>query len=109
MSVSDFETFWKSYPRKVGKDAALKAWNKKKPNLDEVLKALEWQTQSAQWLKDGGQFIPHPATYLNQGRWKDEPCVIESKPVIRNKSHFMSDDQFNDWLFGDVNGKLSTG
>ena len=36
-----FKIFWSAYPKKVGKDAALKAWNKKKPNIDEVLKALE--------------------------------------------------------------------
>lgn len=37
-----------------------------------ILAALRWQALSEQWQRDGGQFIPHPATYLNQGRWKDE-------------------------------------
>ena len=69
---STFLDFWKAYPKKVGKDLALKTWHKKKPNLDEVLMALEWQTKSQQW-KDG--FIPNPATYLNEGRWQDEPVV----------------------------------
>lgn len=105
--MNDFETFWKSYPRKVGKDAALKAWNKKKPNIDEVLKALEWQTQSAQWLKDGGQFIPHPATYLNQGRWQDEPENVKQKINIKNKGHMMTDEQFTNWLTGGTNGQLA--
>ena len=27
---------------------------------------------SAQWQRDNGQYIPHPATWLNQGRWDDE-------------------------------------
>jgi hypothetical protein len=25
-----------------------------------------------QWLKDKGQFIPHPTTYLNNAGWLDE-------------------------------------
>ena len=72
-SVSAFDTFWAAYPKKTGKTAAQKAWQKAKPVLAEVLAALTWQVDSDQWRKDGGQFIPNPATYLNQGRWQDEP------------------------------------
>lgn len=70
-----FESFWKAYPRKVGKDEARKAFDKRKPTpelLNALLAAIEVQRQSLPWLKDGGQFIPHPATWLNQGRWQDE-------------------------------------
>ena len=28
--------------------------------------------QDPQWTKDGGAFIPHPSSYLNQQRWNDE-------------------------------------
>ena len=68
----DFLTFWKAYPRKVGKLAAIKAWLRQKPPIDAVLAALEWQRGDEQWVKDGGQFIPHPSTYLNNRRWEDE-------------------------------------
>lgn len=37
-----------------------------------MLAALAQQKKSPQWVKDGGEFIPHPATWLNQGRWQDE-------------------------------------
>jgi uncharacterized protein YdaU (DUF1376 family) len=70
---SDFDEFWKNYPKKTGKDIALKSWLKLKPNINEVLKALAWQIESDQWQEKDGKFIPNPATYLNQGRWKDEP------------------------------------
>jgi hypothetical protein len=74
----DFEDFWKAYPRKVGKGAAFKAWKKEDPDLADVLQALEWQIKQNQWVKDGGQFIPHPATWLNQRRWEDEAAP---KPI----------------------------
>jgi hypothetical protein len=74
-----FHEFWNHYPKKVGKDAAQKAWTKKKPKVDEVIKALSWQVESAGWTKSNGDFIPNPATYLNEGRWKDEP-VSEGVP-----------------------------
>ena len=71
----EFLDFWKAYPKKVGKDKALSAWNKKKPPLIEVLQALQWQTISDGWIKDNGKYIPNPATYLNDGRWQDEPPI----------------------------------
>lgn len=67
-----FERFWKIYPRKIGKGAAEKAWARMKPPVDTVLAAVEAQGHSEQWQRDGGQFIPYPATWLNQKRWEDE-------------------------------------
>ena len=69
----DLLTFWTIYPRKVGKPAALKAWLRQKPPIGAVLASLDWQRAGDQWVKDGGQFIPHPSTYLNNRRWEDEP------------------------------------
>ena len=69
----EFAAFWSAYPRKTGKGAALRIWVKMRPPLDAVITALDWQRQSADWTKDGGQFIPHPSTYLNERRWEDEP------------------------------------
>lgn len=68
----DFESFWTLYPAKVGKDAALRAWKKRKrsgdlPSLPELTEAI-------------GKYIHHkpadreycnPSTWLNQGRWQD--------------------------------------
>jgi hypothetical protein len=70
-----FGMFWEAYPRKAGKPASEKAFAKVRPSglvFDAILKAIEAQKRSAQWTKDGGQFIPYPATWLNQRRWEDE-------------------------------------
>lgn len=71
-----FNRFWKAYPKKVGKGAAECSFKKFKPDtelLNSMLKALEIQRRSDQWNRDGGQYIPNPATWLNQKRWEDEP------------------------------------
>jgi hypothetical protein len=70
-----FEAFWSSYPKKAGKDAAKKAFAKRNPDqtlTNKMIDAVRLHKQSESWMKDGGQFIPHPATWLNQGRWMDE-------------------------------------
>lgn len=71
-----FDAFWTAYPKKVGKGNAEKVWMKLKPDqdlMDRILQALAWQRKQDQWVKDDGQFIPHPATWLNQKRWEDQP------------------------------------
>ena len=37
-----------------------------------MIAAIAEQEKSEQWQKEGGQFVPNPATWLNQGRWDDE-------------------------------------
>jgi len=69
----DFLTFWAAYPRKVGKGSAWRAWKHERPSLAVVLESLSWQVTQPQWTKDGGTYVPHPATWLNQRRWEDEP------------------------------------
>jgi len=71
--TADFDAFWAAYPRKVGKGAALRKWTHVKPPLAKVLEAISWQRATPEWTKDGGQFVPHPATWLHQRRWEDEP------------------------------------
>jgi hypothetical protein len=73
-----FEDFWYKYPKKVGKEAARKAWNKANPDIIKVIDAINWQRETKQWQAEDGKYIPNPATYLNQGRWQDEAPVQES-------------------------------
>lgn len=75
-----FDEFWNYYPKKVGKDAAKKIWKKKIPSINDVIVSLDWQKTSTQWTREDGKYIPNPATYLNQGRWQDEPPVIDLMP-----------------------------
>ncbi len=94
-----FDRFWQAYPRKTGKDAALRAWDKRKPDADlaaRILAAVQAQCAWPQWTKDGGQFIPHPATWLNQARWEDEPPQVGHGPpnfIARLQEHLAQKQQ----------------
>lgn len=70
-----FKEFWRHYPRKVGKGAAEKVWDKIKPGkalLSLILSALDQQKACEQWKRENGRYIPNPATWLNQKRWEDD-------------------------------------
>lgn len=83
----EFEQFWTAYPRKIGKKAALHAWQKAtdKPGVDVIMQAIESAKKTDQWTKDNGQFIPHPATWLNQGRWADSVTVLSNGHLNQTK------------------------
>jgi uncharacterized protein YdaU (DUF1376 family) len=65
----DFESFWKAYPRRVGRRAAerafLSAAKRVEPaRLISAVRNFKFNTDT--------KFVPHPATWLNQDRWADE-------------------------------------
>ena len=98
-STPEFDQFWAAYPRKVGKKAALKAWNaaKDKPAAAAIISAVNRAKECEQWQKDGGQYIPHPATWLNQGRWDDgmategQPADIAPRGIVRTPEQIIAD------------------
>lgn len=69
--------FWDDYPRKLGKFMARKAWMKIKPwnqqTCDEIFAGLARWTEFWANSDTDPQFIPYPATWLNQHRWEDNP------------------------------------
>ena len=76
-----FEEFWKHYPRKVSKKSANQEWNKLTPL--EQMKCLEViHKHNDYWksLATEPQFIPHPRTWLYQGRFDDELEIVAAKP-----------------------------
>ena len=78
-----FDRFWAEYPKKVGKGQAQKAFSKISVPVETLIEAVQRQKNSVQWQKDGGQYIPNPATWLNQGRWEDElPKGESSNPFL---------------------------
>ncbi len=83
--LEGFDRFYKLYPRKQKRKAAEQAWKSLAPSADlqqVILTALAKQATSIDWLKSGGQFIPHPASWLNGKRWEDEvPVGDYQKPA----------------------------
>ena len=80
-----FDRFWTVYPKKTAKAVAQKAFDKIAPDdalLDTMIKSVESFKKTQQWLKDDGQYIPNPTTWLNQRRWEDE-LPQQDKPKER--------------------------
>ena len=88
-----FVEFWSLYPRKVNKKAALRAWDKatKETPAEQIIGAAE--TYAASDIAADGEFVPHPATWLNKGAYLDDPAEWErrepkSKDQKRQEANF---------------------
>lgn len=84
----DFDPWWFSYPRKVGRAAALVAYRKarKVASAEDITGGLD--RSKAQWQREDRppDKIPHATTWLNQRRWEDDyqangrPKAVEDAP-----------------------------
>jgi hypothetical protein len=73
MSRVSFADFWKAYPRRVARKDAEKAWHKiDAAEYPKILEAVGRQRKTEDWRRDGGRYIPYPASFLRGERWLDE-------------------------------------
>ena len=88
MTPSDveFEAFWKAYPRKTNKVKARDAFEKafrllrKSHSIDETILILLNGVDAYAKHADP-EFLMHPTTWLNAGKWYDDPASIKNKKV----------------------------
>ena len=87
-----FEVFWTKYPKKQSKKVAKVSFMRyvSKSNIKQVLDGLDRWLRSKQWHKDNGQYIPLPATWLNQEKWNDE--LKQEDLVDGGVEDFLNDD-----------------
>lgn len=76
---TDFDTFWKLYPKRIGKADALKAWKQvlKIKTADEMIALTKAYSESK--LPDM-TFIPYPSSWLNKGLYEAIELAEKPKP-----------------------------
>ena len=83
LSETLFSRFWAAYPNKKSKKDAKKAWDKLHPDIElcrQMAVALEAQKRSEEWTRDGGRYIPLPASWIRGERWTDEITIPAPPP-----------------------------
>lgn len=68
-----FSEFWDSWPRKVARADAEKAWAKAIRKVDPSVIVGAARALSESPYRPAKQFIPYPATWLNKEQWADPP------------------------------------
>lgn len=70
--AAGFEMFWDEYPHRAGKLAAQRAYEKARRG-GATAEAIVLGVRRYARMKPVWQSWAHPATWLNAGRWMDEP------------------------------------
>lgn len=86
---TDFEEFWKLYPRRIGKGAAFKAFGRAvaKAPVAEIMAGLARFCDAT--IDADLKFIPHPQTWLNQERWTDDSHAIDPQGRATEANAFL--------------------
>lgn len=80
-----FAEFWDAYPAKVGKAAARKAFPRAVKAAGGDPEQIVFGLRARLHLfPTDPQFIPNPATWLNQGRWDDDPDTLFARSQRTN-------------------------
>jgi hypothetical protein len=78
---SEFDIFWESYPRKVGKTKAQRVWGRlSRVDRLAALQALPEHVTMWRIKQVTADYIPHPTSWLNARRWEDE--LISAQTVL---------------------------
>ena len=94
----DLEEIWERFPRKVGKGKAIPAIEKalKTVDVDRLKRAVSAFATIVKREKTEKRFIPHPATWLNGGRWSDEGVEEEiAKEIFKQEP--TGDEALDGW------------
>ena len=88
----EFGQFWATYPKKKNKGRAEDTWKKLKklkklPDITIILTKLDELKKAHEWTKEDGEYIPHPASWLNAAGWNDEV----------NQKQEMTPEQLKKW------------
>lgn len=84
--TESFAEFWNAYPRKIGKQAALRAFTRATERTDVATIIAGVQRLANDPNLPPKQYIPHPATWLNEGRWDDEPYPERNESDNKNNN-----------------------
>lgn len=87
MPKGDFDAFWTSCPKKVGKAAARKAYDRAMRRTAPETVQAAMSSFAASRAGQDEQYTAHPATWLNHDRWLDEAA----KPNGAAASHKHTD------------------
>jgi len=84
LDINQFDEFWKIYPLKVAKQAAIKAFEKATAHASPeiIIRGAQAYATDANRVP---AYTAHPATWLNAHRWLDDALPAREKTVEEKK------------------------
>lgn len=85
LTLIGFDAFWRAYPRREGKGAARKAWDRaiRRARAEDIIAGAQRYGADPNRVD---QFTAHASTWLNAERWTDEPLPARTAGPGRRSS-----------------------
>ncbi len=99
--LSEFETLWKLYPRKVGKDKALKSYQKARKSgttYETVEQGIKNYCNYIIATKTTTEYIKHGSTWFNNSCWNDDYDTDERGKQNGTTEKFDADSKFDEFF-----------
>ena len=77
----NFESWWKLYDLKVGKQNTMMQWIKKAITDDEYQNIIN---HTKEYVKGDKKYRKHPERYIRDRKWEDEVVVVEEKVSLKD-------------------------
>lgn len=80
-----FADLWAVYPNQVKRKPSLAAFRKLKPSdalINQIIEHVKRRALTYDWTKEGGQYVPALAAFLNQERWNDPIRGLSAVPLV---------------------------
>ena len=97
--ADDFGMWYNVYPRHIGRPDAERAYVKacRTATPSELLEAAKRFAADSKRNQTAPEFIPHPASWLNKGRWTDEPAKTNGRPQPGQAGYNPHEEHLANW------------
>ena len=75
----DWEKVWSAFPKRVDEKKARAVYLQSDVSPQRLIDSLADWSQTDEWTRDSGRWIPAPARWLERAGWTETPVQIASK------------------------------
>ena len=75
----DWEKVWSAFPKKIDEKKARAVYLESDVSPQRLIDSLADWSQTDEWTRDSGRWIPLPTKWLERGGWNETPVQIASK------------------------------
>ena len=72
----EWEKVWSAFPKKIDESKARKLFLESTASAQQIIESLADWSQTDEWTRDSGRWIPAPARWLERAGWNETPPQI---------------------------------
>jgi hypothetical protein len=75
----EWEKVWSAFPKKIDEKKARAVYLESTVSAQKIIDSLADWSQTDEWTRDNGRWIPLPTTWLGRAGWNEQPTQITQR------------------------------